>query len=99
MPSSLDRPESPFDYNLEKAQIFSEKFVNDPRLEIKNLITDIEIFEHLDKPYLTATLVFVDDIDIYNVIDFSGAEKIILEIRLPGTDTTKVSKTFVIEKY
>jgi hypothetical protein len=98
MPSSLDRPESPFDYNLEKAQIFSEKFVNDPRLEIKNLITDIEIFEHLDKPYLTATLVFVDDIDIYNVIDFSGAEKIILEIRLPGTDTTKVSKTFVIEK-
>ena len=52
MPSSLDRPESPFDYNLEKAQIFSEKFVNDPRLEIKNLITDIEIFEHLDKPYL-----------------------------------------------
>tara|TARA_R110000868_G_scaffold382366_1_gene648944 strand:- start:25055 stop:26380 length:1326 start_codon:yes stop_codon:yes gene_type:complete len=92
------KQQTPFDFFIEKAQIFSEKFINEPRLDIKNLITDIEIFEHLDKPYLTGSVAFLDQSDIYNIIDFSGGEKFALEIRLPGTDSKSVSKTFVIEK-
>ncbi len=93
------RQDSPFDFTIEKAVISSEKFIAaDAQIDIKNLITDLEIFEHLDKPYLTGSLAFVDQNDIYNLIDFSGGEKLFLQVRLPGTDTKPISKSFVIEK-
>lgn len=94
------REQTPHDFTIEKAQIFSEKFVDqdNAKMNIQNLITDLEIFEHLDKPYLTASLAFLDQEDIFNIIDFAGGEKIELEIKLPGLDTISVSKIFVIEK-
>ena len=71
-----NRANSPFDYELERAIITSPQFNDGVTLDIKNVITDIEIFEHLDKPYLTGNIIFVDDNNIYNNVNFSGSEKI-----------------------
>ncbi len=92
------KPESPFDYILEKAVVSSSAFVGGKTIDLKNIITDIEIYEHLDKPYLTGNVVFVDEYSIYNAVDFSGAEKISLQFSLPGADMIPVAKDFIIEK-
>lgn len=98
MASSSSKQETPFDFRLERVRITSDKFEVGVYADIEKGVTDIEIFEHLDKPYLTGTLAFYDDQDLYNAIDFSGAEKITIHIRLPGAEEGKVEKTFVIEK-
>ena len=90
--------ESPFDYVLEKAVITSQKFIDGASVDIKNVITDIEIFEHLDKPYLTGNVIFVDDNNVYNSIDFSGFEKLSLEFVLPDAGAIPIKKDFIIEK-
>tara|TARA_R110002153_G_scaffold155512_7_gene307578 strand:- start:1810 stop:3150 length:1341 start_codon:yes stop_codon:yes gene_type:complete len=90
--------ETPFDYVLEKAAIESDSFAEGFFVDIKNVITDIEIFEHLDKPYLTGAVAFVDDQDIYNLADFGGAEKITLRFKLPGASSHPTEKVFRVEK-
>ena len=93
-----NRAETPFDYELERAIITSPQFNDGATLDIKNVITDIEIFEHLDKPYLTGNIILVDDNNIYNNVNFSGSEKISLRFRLPDADATPIDKDFIIEK-
>jgi hypothetical protein len=92
------KPESPFDYILEKAIVSSSAFVGGKTIDIKNIVTDIEIYEHLDKAYLTGNVIFVDEYSLYNAVDFSGAEKLSLQFVLPGVDMIPVAKDFIIEK-
>jgi len=91
-------PDSPFDYVLEKAVVTSSKFNEGASVDLKNVITDIEIFEHLDKPYLSGNVLFVDDADVYNSIDFSGSEKLSLKFSLQNTEATPIEKDFIIER-
>jgi hypothetical protein len=98
MAKKSSKPESPFDYILEKAIVSSSAFVGGKTIDIKNIVTDIEIYEHLDKPYLTGNVIFVDEYSLYNAIDFSGAEKLSLQFVLPGVDMISISKDFIIEK-
>jgi hypothetical protein len=93
-----NKAESPHDYVLERALITSPQFVDGASIDIKNVITDIEIFEHLDKPYLTGNIILVDDNNIYNNVNFSGSEKISLKFSLLDPDSTPIEKDFIIEK-
>ena len=96
--SSRSEPQTPFDYTLERAVVTSSAFVEGAELELKNVITDIEIYEHLDKAYLTGNVLMVDDAGVYNSVDFSGMEKLSLKFTLPGADAVPIEKDFIIEK-
>lgn len=98
MSTIRNRLESPFDYNLEKAVITSSTFVEGAEIDIKNVITDIDIYEHLDKPYLTGSVLWVDDNGLYNAVDFSGMERLSLEFSLPIPNAAPIRKNFIIEK-
>jgi len=70
-----------------------------PVAEIANGISDIDIFEHLDKPYLTAMLAYTDRDSIIADMDISGGEKVHITLKSNRTqDTVSVSKTFFIDK-
>lgn len=88
--------ETPFDYVLESAVVTSIKFNAGAEVELKNVITDLEIYEHIDKPYLTGNLIVVDDSSLYNNVSFSGSEKLTIKISLNGEKT--ITKSFIIEK-
>lgn len=88
--------ESPFDYQIESAIVTSVNFNEGASVDIANVITDLEIYEHLDKPYLTGNLIFVDDSNVYNNVNFSGSEKLTLRVSLPNG--TPIQKEFIIEK-
>src|SRR6056300_429525 len=64
--------------------------------ELKNLVTDMDIFEHLNLPYLTALLSFVDTDDVFTSSDILGGEKIKIEIQSNREDTLPIKKTFYV---
>ena len=66
--------------------------------EIQNTISDIEIFEHIDKPYLTGTVSFLDPSGVFDIIKFKGVETFDLSIRFPEDDEKSVRRKFIIDK-
>jgi len=66
--------------------------------EIANGVSDIDIFEHLDKPYLTAVLGYTDRDSVVSLMNISGGEKIHIKLKSNRPQTVSVSKTFFIDK-
>jgi len=89
--------ENQSEYQIIKAEIRSDRA--DVGIDIKNVITDIAIYEHIEKPYLTAKIVFTDQHNIVQDLDFQGGEKLIL--KLAHSEETlsgyEISKEFLID--
>ena len=83
------------DYIFETISIESDR-VEKP-IEIKSMVSDLEIYEHLDKPYLTGRLVFLDDADVIQNVDILGAEKIQISLRSTRSGASTIDKTFYID--
>ena len=65
-------------YFLEEVTIESER-ISEP-IDIKQTVTDVEIFEHLNKPYLDAKVLVVDSNRILEGLDLIGGEQITITI-------------------
>lgn len=76
-------------YQLESASYDGE--------DITPLITDIEIYEHLDKPYLTGTFSFLDNSGVLGRIRPTGTEEFTLTVKVPEARTRSISKTFIAD--
>lgn len=70
----------------------------DVTANLKAAITDISIYEHLDKPYLTGELTFADHQRVFESADILGGEKIIINIKSTKQNTNIIKKTFYISK-
>ena len=68
------------DYQLLSAVITNSDRNTDLSVDIKRLITSFQIFEHIEKSYLTAEVVFADTANLIPDMDFQGGEKLTLEI-------------------
>ena len=64
---------------------------------IQNIVADLEIFEHLDLPYLTGQISFIDDSRLFDRLNIQGYEYITIELSKSTNDET-IRKTFVIDK-
>ena len=82
------------DYIFESILLQSERLNTD--VELREVTTDLDIFEHLDKPYLTAKILLLDNENLFENADLLGAEKISIKIRSMRKDTKPISKTFYI---
>lgn len=89
-------PQSPFDYTLEKVIISLDGAPE--TIDITSLVTDLEIFEHIDKPYITGTLSFVDTNNVFNAVNFRGGEKLTINIKLPDASAPSIKKVFNIDQ-
>lgn len=83
-----------------KAYLLESVIINSTRqtkpVDIVNLISDMEIFEHLYKPYLTGQIAFVDSFRLYDRLDIQGAETVTIKIKQTEVSPT-IEKTFVIQ--
>ena len=84
------------DFTFQSVLIESDRL--NKSVEIKRTVTDLDIYEHLDKPYLTATLTFADTTNIYTQIDILGAEKVTIKLQSTREDTFPISKVFFVAK-
>ena len=86
---------SPDAYILLSVLVESDRLKTGASVELKAITSDIEIYEHMEKPYLTGILVIVDNHGLFDQIDFMGNEKV--TIRFKQHDSiTEISKKFTI---
>lgn len=94
--------QTPRDWILEYAVISQDGLQGS--IDITKIVTDIEIFEHLDKSYLTGSIAIVDSNNVFNVGGFGGGETLEISIKLPPQqsgvfeDFQSVTRKFVIDK-
>ena len=87
-------------YVLESVIINSTRFLEPGGFELLGSVTDIEIYENIENNYLTAKIAIVDNLRLYDRLDFQGAETITIKIaqsedpNLPES----ISKDFVVHK-
>ena len=54
--------------------------------DLVNMITDFEIFEHIDKPFISAQFALLDTVNFVQSVDLQGGEKIKLTIQSKETE-------------
>ena len=94
---SYNENQTPFEF--ESIRLLSSEDGRTP-IELKLMVSDLDIFEHLDKPYLTGIMAFQDNRNIMNGAEVRGGDKVEVKIR-NTSDTvpaTFVDKVFRIDK-
>jgi hypothetical protein len=86
---------SAYDIHIESVVLTSDRF--NTEYELAPSISEINVFENIDLPYLTGAIMLSDSFDLTNKISFRGTEKINLKVRINGDETAKsVSKDFIV---
>ena len=68
-------------------------------LDIIDIITDFEVYEHIDKPYITGKLVVADTQRVYERFDFQGGETLKIQIQRDQNESIEpIKKTFIIDE-
>ena len=76
---------TPYDFTIESVIITAKRWeFASEGIDIKNVCAEINLFEHLDKPYLTANLTFLDNANIGDNYQFTGTERV--QITLISSD-------------
>lgn len=84
------------DYIFENVLFESDRMARS--VELRAVVTDLDIYEHLDKPYLTAAISFTDNKNFLSGVDILGAEKITVRIKSLRNNTFSIEKKFYIDK-
>ena len=80
-------------YELEQILLESERLPNP--VELKRVVTDLDIFENIDKPYLTAEMVVADQTNLYETSGIISGEKITITLISSKDDiATPITKVF-----
>jgi len=89
-------PFDPHEYNLDEVLLSTQR--NDHSVDITPTIAEIEIFEHLERSYLTGTVTFTDNDRIIEIMDFQGTEFCDIKLGLFQGDRRTISKRFVVRE-
>lgn len=93
-----DGVKTSLDFIIDYAYIENESLEN--TVNIAGSIIEINIFEHIDKPYLTGSLLVSDGNNFISDLNISGLEKVRIKIRTDVTNDKDsnfaIEKTFVI---
>lgn len=81
-------------YTIESVTFSSTRMVEN--LPIRS-VTDIEIYEHIDLPFVTAKVAFTDAYRIIDRMDFQGHEYCTIKIKTANEDEDPFEKRFVVE--
>ena len=86
-------------FQVQSISLQSERY--NQVLDLSGVFASIDIFESLDKPYITADLIVNDDQNWYETYDILGGEKVIINFvsdrdKTEGASTSLISKTFYV---
>lgn len=83
-------------YTFESILLESERL--DASVELREVTQDLDVFESLEKPYLTAQLLILDNENLFQNADLLGAERITVQLRSLRKNSRSIKKTFYITK-
>lgn len=84
------------DFSLDRIYISSERFRE--IIDIKNVTIEVNIFENIHMPYLTGSIMILDDNALFTAADFQGTERLYVEFSLPINGASSISKTFIMSR-
>ena len=88
---------SPNDIQIVSVLVESERL--DTAFEIALNVVEINIYEHIDLPVVTASILIADSSNIFELVNFQGAERITIKLKLYGDPrAVEVEKVFVTNK-
>jgi len=87
------------DVIITSAVLSSDRMGESGEIDIAKIITDITIYEHIGKPYITAEILFLDQVNILQDTDFQGGEKLTITMvhSENRTDGYQIKKEFLID--
>ena len=83
-------------YYFESIVLSSERLAND--IDIKEIVTDVEIYEDINLPFVTGNIILVDKSKFMNDVDILGAEKITILVSSTVEGSKSIEKTFYISR-
>lgn len=86
-------PQSPEEFRLESVTLTSDRF---PRsINLQNISIEFNVFEDIRSPFLTGSLIVLDDNQLYDSLQIQGTERINIVLSL-GDRSDQIEKNFVI---
>jgi hypothetical protein len=66
-------------------------------LDVAAIVSEINVYEHIDKPYITGSILLVDTGGLFDGVNFQGGEVFELELtRSVESELKPVTKTFIL---
>jgi hypothetical protein len=86
---------SAYDIKIESVLISSDRLSKE--YEVAANVSEINIFENIDLPYMTGNILLIDSNELFTEIAFKGTEKVTIRIKINGDETAKaVEKKFIV---
>ena len=85
--------QSASDYILESVKVEND---GGDIVNIRNHVVELNIYENLERPYLTGDMMIKDDFGFYDQFGLTGTERCTIVISQPNTSGFGISKTFII---
>ena len=67
------------------------------KYDISSSISDVVIYEHIDKPYLTGSVTFLDTLGVLDQVKFKGLEEFFFVAKFPEDASPSISRKFIID--
>lgn len=86
-------------YKITKAEISADRLggVSANVFDVRTSIAELNIYESLDNPYLTGTVVILDDKALFDKMNFQGTERLTINMASVDNDLDTVfSRTFIM---
>ena len=90
----MPEPQHAGDYNIVSFLVHSHK--HDDPINIAMHVSEIEIFENIELPYLTGTFNMKDDLSMYDGISWNGTEMIDITFESPENIGNFITKRFTV---
>tara|TARA_B100001094_G_C18190138_1_gene806588 strand:- start:143 stop:1501 length:1359 start_codon:yes stop_codon:yes gene_type:complete len=87
----------PSSYVLKKVELFSDKLIDGASVRLERVVSDIDIYEHIEKSYLTGYITLLDNAGLFDRIDITGGERIEISFKRPDSYSKEISKMFTIQ--
>jgi len=89
------KPNQSQQYKITEASISADRLGN--VYDVTTSIAEFNIFESLDKPYLTGSVAILDDKSLFDIIDFKGTERFTIRMASVTNDLNTVfERTFIM---
>ena len=82
------------DWEISEAELNSSRAIKP--FNLRNVITDIQIYEHIENPYITGSVIFTDAERVIERFDIQGAETLTLTLKRTRYAGDPIQKTFIV---
>ena len=82
------------EYKIAEAVIFADRL--DAEYDLKRVLVELDLFEDLEKNYVSGQVVIMDDLGVFDEIKIKGTEKFRVKIEIPEIEGISVEHTFNI---